>query len=69
MVDATGVAAVHYGPRVTYIEPGVGAWLNRRQLIKLSYAVLKMEGQPGTRMNVLGIQFVTTLNGLQWATR
>jgi hypothetical protein len=69
VVDVNGVAADHYGPRVTYVEPGIGAWLNRRQLVKLSYAVLKIEGQQGTRMNVLGVQFVTTLNGLQCATR
>jgi hypothetical protein len=66
VLDSRNVAADHYGPRVTYIEPGLGGWVNRRQLIKLSYAVLKMEGQRGTRMNVLGIQFVTTLNNLQW---
>ena len=63
-----GVADDHYGPRITYIEPGVGAWLNRRQLVKLSYAVQRTEGQRGRRMNVLGIQLVTTLNNLQWAT-
>jgi hypothetical protein len=66
VADTKGVVADRYGPRVTYIEPGIGSWLNRRQLVKLSYAVLKMEGQRGTRMNVLGIQFVTTLNNLQW---
>lgn len=69
VVDTAGVAAEHYGPRVTYIEPGVGAWINRRQLVKLSYAMLRMEGQHGTRMDVLGVQFVTTLSGLQWAAR
>ena len=44
-------------------------WLNRRQLLKISYGWLNIEGQAGTRMNVLGLQFVTTLHPLNWAFR
>lgn len=55
VVDTRGIAADRYGPSVTYVEPGVGAWLNRSQLVKLSYAVLKIQEQRGTKMNVLGV--------------
>jgi hypothetical protein len=46
-----------------HYEFAAGSWINRRhQLLKASYEWLRMENVPGTKLNVLGFQFVTTFH-------
>ena len=69
VVDSNGISAPEFASALTSLEVGGGMWLNRRQLLKVSYGWLKIEGQTGTQSNVLGVQFVTTLHALNWAFR
>jgi hypothetical protein len=69
VMDRNGISAPEFAATLTSLELGGGVWLNRRQLLKVSYGWLNIEGQAGTRMNVLGLQFVTTLHPLNWAFR
>jgi hypothetical protein len=69
VLDRNGISASGFGPALTSLELGGGLWLNRRQLLKVSYGWLKIEGQSGSQMNVLGVQFVTTLNAFNRAFR
>jgi hypothetical protein len=64
VVDRAG-SSVQYQPDLKSYEFAVGGWINRRQLIKVSYSALRTEGQTGTRNDVVGIQFVTTFRAAE----
>jgi hypothetical protein len=68
-VDKKGVSTNEFAPAVASYELASGWWLNRRQLLKLSYEWLNIENRPGTRFNVAGFQLVTTFHSLDWAFR
>jgi len=67
--DASGRAAAQYAPTLTSVEMGPGFWIRRNLLFKASYGVLHMQGQSGSRSNVLGAQLVATFHGLNWGFR
>jgi hypothetical protein len=58
--DKTGASTSQFAPYVTSYELGTGSWINRHQLLKASYEWLHIQNFPGQRLNVLGVQFVTT---------
>ena len=60
--DNTGASTSQFAPSIASYELGAGSWINRRQLLKVSYEWLKIQNLPGTRLNVLGFQFVTTFH-------
>jgi hypothetical protein len=66
-VDRKGISTTNFAPAYNSLELATGCWLNRHQILKVSYAWLKREGQAGNRSNVLGFQLVTTLHPPQWA--
>jgi hypothetical protein len=53
-----------FAPDRASYEFGGGFWVNRLQLLKVSYEWLKTDHVTGTRDNVFGVQFVTTITGL-----
>jgi hypothetical protein len=65
--DATGASTGQFSASIASYELGGGCWLNRYQLIKASYEWLRIENFPGTKTNVLGVQFVTTFHALDRA--
>jgi len=67
--DATGASTSQFGPWIQSYELGGGWWLNRHQLLKASYEWLRIQDFPGTKTNVLGVQFVTTLHAIDQAFR
>jgi hypothetical protein len=66
VVDRYGVSAASFASDLQSYEFGAGAWLNHFELLKASYSWLRIPGLPGTRTNVLGIQFVTSIRSLGW---
>jgi len=67
--DNTGVSTSQFAPSLASYELGAGTWINRHQLLKASYEWLKIQNLPGTRLDVLGFQFVTTFHALDQAFR
>ena len=65
--DTTGASTSQFSPWIASYELGGGWWLNRHQLLKASYEWLRIESVPGTRTNVLGVQFVTTFHAVDQA--
>jgi hypothetical protein len=55
---------VPFRPNRTPLELTLGFRLNRSQLLKLGYEWARREGSSGSRDDVLGVQFVTSLQGL-----
>jgi len=67
--DTSGASTSQFAPRIGSYELGGAWWLNRHQLLKASYEWLRIEDLPGTRTNVVGLQFVTTFHALDQAFR
>ncbi len=67
VVDTSGVAADHFAPLLQSYEIAGGFWVRRGQLLKGSYEWLHSEGTSGNRFNVLGLQYVFTFHGANWA--
>jgi hypothetical protein len=67
--DASGAEAAHFAPWVSNVEGGFGFWVDRHQILKVSYSWLHNQGQPTHKYDVLGLQFVTTFNALNRAFR
>ena len=65
--DRDGNTANHFMPNRQSYEFAVGYHLNHFQTLKVGYEWLNTDGQSGTRNNVFGIHFVTTLNSLSKA--
>jgi hypothetical protein len=65
--DSNGVSTSQFAPWIRSYELGGGWWLNRHQLLKASYEWLRIEHFPGTELNVVGIQFVTTFHAVDQA--
>ena len=62
--DTSGVSTNEFADPISSYELAGGCWINRHQLLKASYEWLRTEYAPGTRDNVLGVQFVTTFHAL-----
>jgi hypothetical protein len=67
VADTTGGFTSQFSPQITSYELGGGWWLNRHQLLKASYEWFRIEHFPGTQLNVLGVQFVTTFHAVDQA--
>jgi len=67
--DKTGVSTSQFAPYVASYELGAGSWINRHQLLKASYEWLHIQNFPGRRLDVFGIQFVTTFHAYDRAFR
>ena len=65
--DTTGASTNQFSASIASYELGGGWWLNRHQLLKASYEWLRIENLPGTKTNVLGVQFVTTFHAIDQA--
>ena len=65
--DNQGVSVSQFAPNLASYELGAGFWLNRHQLVKTSYEWLDIQGFPGNRLNVLGVQLVTSFRPIDWA--
>jgi len=65
--DVTGASTSQFAPWIQSYELGGGWWISRHQLLKASYEWLRIQDFPGTRTNVLGVQFVTTLHAIDQA--
>lgn len=65
--DIGGGTADHFLPNRQSYELAVGYHVNHFQTLKVGYEWLKTNGQTGTRNNVFGIQFVTSVNSLSRA--
>lgn len=65
--DTTGASTNQFSASIASYELGGGLWLNRHQLLKASYEWLRIENLPGTKTNVLGVQFVTTFHAIDQA--
>lgn len=62
--DLSGASTNQFSASIGSYELGGGCWLNRHQLIKASYEWLRIQNFPGTRTNVLGVEFVTTFHAV-----
>jgi hypothetical protein len=67
--DTGGASTNQFAASIASYELGGGWWINRHQLLKGSYEWLRIEHVPGTRTNVLGVQFVTTFHALDQSFR
>jgi hypothetical protein len=65
--DGSGAFTDQFSANIGSYELGGGCWLNRHQLIKASYEWLRIQNFPGTRTNVLGVEFVTTFHAVDQA--
>jgi len=65
--DNSGASTNQFSASIKSYELGGGWWLNRHQLLKASYEWLTIENLPGTKSNVLGVQFVTTFHAVDQA--
>jgi len=65
--DTQGASTNQFAPNMASYEFGGGMWLNRHQLLKASYEWLDIQGLGGTRLNVLGVQLVTSFRPVNWA--
>jgi hypothetical protein len=59
--DTSGVTAAQFAPLMKSYEVASGFWLNRRQLLKVSYSWLQIDGLSGSRFNVYGFELITRL--------
>ena len=59
VTDAAEVSAAQFAPLLKSYELASGFWLNRRQLLKVSYSWLQIAGQSGGEYNVYGFELVT----------
>jgi len=59
VTDTAGITATQFAPLLKSYEVASGFWLNRRQLLKLSYSWLQSGDQSGGRNNVYGFELVT----------
>jgi hypothetical protein len=62
--DDAGIESGHFFPNRRSHEFAVGYHVNHFQTLKLGYEWLKTNGVSGTRDNVFGVQFVTSVNSL-----
>ncbi len=67
--DNAGASTSQFAPSIASYELAAGSWINRHQLLKVSYEWLKIQNLPGTRLDVLGFQFVTTFHAWDQAFR
>jgi len=67
--DATTRTGEPYVPNRQAYEVAVGFRPNRFQLLKVGYEWMVVQGGPQTHDNVLGVQFVTSINGLAKALK
>ena len=67
--DNTGASTGQFAPSIASYELAAGSWINRHQLLKVSYEWLKIQNLPGTKLDVLGFQFVTTFHAWDQAFR
>ena len=65
--DDSGDAAEHFLPNRQAWEVALGYRVNHFQTIKVGYEWMKTSGVGGTRHNVFGIQFVTSVRELSKA--
>jgi hypothetical protein len=65
--DTSGASTNQFSASIASYELGGGWRLNRHQLLKASYEWLRIENLPGTKTNVLGVQFVTTFHAIDQA--
>jgi hypothetical protein len=65
--DTTGASTNQFSPSIASYELAGGWWLNRHQLLKVSYEWLRIQYLPGTQTNVLGVEFVTTFHAVDQA--
>jgi hypothetical protein len=65
--DSGGTASTSYLPNRQSYEFALGYRLNRIQTLKFGYEWLKTNGVAGTRNNVIGVQFVTSVHSLSKA--
>jgi hypothetical protein len=65
--DASGAEAEHFLPNRQAYEFAVGYRVNRFQTLKVGYEVFKTKNVPGSRDNVFGVQFVTSVHALSKA--
>ena len=65
--DRSGVVADHFMPNRQAYELALGYRVNRFQTFKLGYEWMTTSGVPGTRDNVIGVQFVTSVRSLSKA--
>lgn len=69
VADRQGVTADRFATYLDTYEIATGWWINRNQLLKGSYSWLRAQGAVGNRLDVAGIQLVTTIRSLSWAIR
>jgi hypothetical protein len=62
--DAGGAHSDHFYPERKSYEFALGYHLNHFQTLKFGYEWLKTNGVGGTRDNVFGVQFVTSVQSL-----
>jgi len=65
--DDSGAEAEHFLPNRQAYEFAVGYRVNRLQTLKVGYEVFRTSGVAGSRDNVFGIQFVTSVHALSKA--
>jgi hypothetical protein len=65
--DNSGEVADHFLPNRQSYELAVGYRVNRFQTLKVGYELFKTDGTPGTRNNVFGVQFVSSVHALSKA--
>jgi hypothetical protein len=62
VTDTAGITASSFAPLLKSYELASGFWLNRRQLLKVSYSWLQIAGLTGSRFNAYGFELVTHLS-------
>ena len=67
--DNKGRSPLPFQPNIHSYEVAVGYRPNRWQILKVGYEWLHGDGVSGSRDNVLGIQFVTSLDFISKAIR
>jgi len=67
--DNTSASTSQFAPSIASYELAAGSWINRHQLLKVSYEWLTIQNLPGTKLDVLGFQFVTTFHAWDQAFR
>jgi hypothetical protein len=65
--DDSGTEAEHFLPNRQAYEFAVGYRVNRFQTLKVGYEAFRTSGVPGSRDNVFGVQFVTSVHALSKA--
>lgn len=67
IADDREVLEAGFSPNRSAYEAAIGFRPNRRQLIKAGYEWRHLEGYPGSLQNVLGVQFVTSIDAISKA--